>query len=123
MATDFRYAGFPSALVFETASTKSKVLKQLLWGDWVQVKGPAQAGFVPMHARGCNGFMTAASLQTERLLELVFVDIGQGDGCLLIMPDDKMFIIYAGAGDNNLRFLRWPFSAFKNRLHFQAAIL
>jgi len=123
MATDFRYAGFPSALVFETASTRSKVLKQLLWGDWVQVKGPAQAGFIPMHARGCNGFMTAASLQTERLLEMVFVDIGQGDGCLMITPDDKMFLIDAGAGDNMLRFLRWRFSAFAKRLEFEAAIL
>src|SRR5262245_49410523 len=123
MATDFRYAGFPSALVFETASTKSKVLKQLRWGDWVQVKGPAQAGFVPMHARGCNGFMTAASLQTERLLELLFVDIGQGDGCLMIVPADKLFIIDAVAGDNMLRFLRWRFSAFKKRLDFEAAIL
>lgn len=123
MATEIRYAGFPSALVFETAAAKSKVLKQLLWGDWVEVTGNAQGSFVPVHARGCNGFMKAASLQSERLLELVFVDVGQGDGCLMIPPDDKMFLIDAGGGDNMLRFLRWRFRHFKKRLDFEAAIL
>ena len=106
MATEIRYAGFPSALVFQTAAAKSKVLKQLLWGDWVEVTGTAQGSVVPVHARGCNGFMKTASLQSERLLELVFVDVGQGDGCLMIPPDDKMFVIDAGGGDNMLRFLQ-----------------
>ena len=123
MATDIRYAGFPSALIFEKADAKSKVLKQLLWGDWVQVTGKAKAGFTPVHARGCDGFMTTPSLQAERLLELVFVDIGQGDGCLMITPDDKLFLIDAGAGDNMLRFLRWRFRGFAKRLDFEAAIL
>ena len=123
MATDIRYAGFPSALVFATASKKAKVLKQLVWGDWVKVTGPTAGGFTPVHARGCDGFMTAASLQEERLLELVFVDIGQGDGCLMITPDDKLFLIDAGAGDNMLRFLRWRFRSFAKRLDFEAAIL
>jgi beta-lactamase superfamily II metal-dependent hydrolase len=123
MATDVRYAAFPSALVFEKAATKSKVLKQLLWGDWVRVTGNTQGGFTPVHARGCDGFMTADGLQNERLLELVFVDIGQGDGCLMITPDDKLFLIDAGAGDNMLRFLRWRFRGFARRLDFEAAIL
>jgi beta-lactamase superfamily II metal-dependent hydrolase len=123
MADDFRYAGFPSALIFEKADAKSKVLKQLLWGDWVRITGKDKAGFTPVHARGCNGFMTATSLQSERLLELVFVDIGQGDGCLMITPDDKMFVIDAGAGDNMLRFLRWRFRAFAKRLDFEAALI
>jgi beta-lactamase superfamily II metal-dependent hydrolase len=123
VATDIRYAGFPSALVFQKPDAKSKVLKQLLWGDWVQITGPVKAGFTPVHARGCNGFMTAGSLQAERLLELVFVDIGQGDGCLMITPDDKLFVIDAGAGDNMLRFLRWRFNRFAKRLDFEAAIL
>jgi beta-lactamase superfamily II metal-dependent hydrolase len=123
MATEIRYAGFPSALVFEKADAKSKVLKQLLFGDWVQITGKAKAGFTPVHARGCDGFMTPAGLQSERLLELVFVDIGQGDGCLMITPDDKMFVIDAGAGDNMLRFLRWRFRRFAKRLDFEAAIL
>jgi beta-lactamase superfamily II metal-dependent hydrolase len=123
MADDIRCAGFPSALIFEKADAKSKVRKQLLWGDWVRVTGKAKAGFTPVHARGCDGFMTTTSLQKERLLEFVFVDIGQGDGCLMITPDDKMFVIDAGAGDNMLRFLKWRFRGFAKRLDFEAAIL
>ena len=53
----------------------------------------------------------------------MFVDIGQGDGCLMITPDDKLFVIDAGAGDNMLRFLRWRFRGFGKRLDFEAAII
>src|SRR5262245_43702200 len=122
MATDIKFAGFPSAIVFESKSG-GKALKQLLWGDWVKVTGPKQGQVFPVHVRGCDGFMKAADLQDERLLELIFVDIGQGDGCLMITPDDKMFVIDAGAGDNMLRFLRWRFRGFAKRLEFEAAIL
>jgi beta-lactamase superfamily II metal-dependent hydrolase len=123
MATDIRYAAFPSALVFESAKAGAKVVKQLLWGDWVRITGQAQGAFTPVHARGCNGFMRTATLQDERLLELVFVDIGQGDGCLMVTPDDKLLVIDAGAGDNMLRFLKWRFSGFAKRFVFEAAIL
>jgi beta-lactamase superfamily II metal-dependent hydrolase len=122
MATDIKYAGFPSAVVFET-KTGTKPLKQLLWGDWVKITGKKQGSFFPVHARGCDGFMRASDLQDEQLLELIFVDIGQGDGCLMITPDDKMLVIDAGAGDNMLRFLRWRFRGFKKRFEFEAAIL
>jgi beta-lactamase superfamily II metal-dependent hydrolase len=120
--TDIRYAGFPSAVVFKN-KTGQDALKQLLWGDWVMITGESQGAFTPVHARGCDGFMRTRDLQDERLLELIFVDIGQGDGCLMITPDDKMFVIDAGAGDNMLRFLRWRFRGFAKRLEFEAAIL
>src|SRR5262245_22083456 len=122
MATGIKFAGFPSAIVFDSKSG-GKALKQLLWGDWVKITGPKQGQVFPVHVRGCDGFMKAADLQDERLLELIFVDIGQGDGCLMITPDDKILLIDAGAGDNMLRFLRWRFRAFAKRLDFEAAIL
>lgn len=65
--------------------------------------------------------MAASETQKERLLELIFVDIGQGDGCLLITPDDRIVVIDAGAGDNMLRFLRWRFRGFYKRIDFEAA--
>jgi beta-lactamase superfamily II metal-dependent hydrolase len=124
MADDFRYAGYPTALVLDKPSRAggSKVLKQLLWGDWIRVTGARQGDFFPVQVRGVKGFVASADMQKKRLLEIIFVDIGQGDGCLLITPDDKFVIIDAGAGDNMVRFLRWRFRGFFKRIDFEAAI-
>ena len=52
-------------------------------------------------------------LQYDRLLEIVFVDVGQGDGALLVTPDGKKYVIDAGIGDNMFKYLRWRFADFK----------
>lgn len=123
MTDSVRYAGYPTALVFDQPAKGAAVKKQLLWGDWVSVTGPKQGSFFPVKVRGVTGFVRADELQQERLLEIVFVDIGQGDGCLLVTPDDRMLVIDAGAGDNMARFLRWRFAGFKKSMRFEAAIL
>jgi beta-lactamase superfamily II metal-dependent hydrolase len=55
-----------------------------------------------------------SDLQENKLLEVCFVDVGQGDGCLLVTPDDKFILIDAGQDTNMLRFLNWRFN-LKNR--------
>ena len=39
-----------------------------------------------------------------------YVDIGQGDGCFVVFPDDQRMVIDAGDSDNMYRFLRWRFN-------------
>lgn len=125
MPSEFRFAGYPTALVREKPSTakSAKVLKQLIWGDFVSVTGDPVDGFVPVRVRGVEGFIDEDQLQDEQLLELIFVDIGQGDGCLMITPDNRILVIDAGEGDNMARFLRWRFRGFKKSIEFEAAIL
>lgn len=67
--------------------------------------------------------MADTSLTDERLLEIVFVDIGQGDGALVITPDDKHLLIDAGEQDNMYRFLRWRYNRFAQPFAFEAAII
>ncbi len=62
-------------------------------------------------------------IQEERLLEVNFVDIGQGDGGFIVTPKDKFIIIDAGEGDNMYRFLRWRFGGFGRRVTFECAII
>ena len=113
--------------------------KHLLWGDWVSVTeydfvaegdgahlkppldpaehgevGALVAGMVPVRVRGVSGYMYPEDLQPERLLEVVFVDVGQGDGALLVTPDDKKYVIDAGEGENMYRYLRWRFRNFEH---------
>ena len=121
--TAVRYAGDPTAVVYDKIGKGRKALKQLLWGDWMVVVGEEKDGHLPVKSRGCTGFIDAKLAMTQRVLEVIFVDIGQGDGCLLVTPDDKHLLIDAGQGDNMHRFLRWRYGRFQKEFAFEAAIL
>jgi beta-lactamase superfamily II metal-dependent hydrolase len=105
------FAGYPSRFVHAEPSERSDKVQHLIWGDYVELRGdPSADGWVPVRARRENGFMKAEDLQPERLLEVNFVDIGQGDGCFIVTPDDEWILIDAGEGDNMRRFLSWRFN-------------
>ena len=127
MATKTRYAAYPSAVVYkEPGGQKRKgktPVQHLLWGDWLRLKDEKKGKFQKVHARGVDGWMHEDDIQEERLLEVVFVDVGQGDGCLLITPQDEAFVIDAGQIDNMYRFLRWRFGKFKKPFSFKAGIM
>lgn len=134
------YSGYPTSHVqIFTRNKKGKLTlsnaKHLLWGDWVKVTDETEQlgnqeilrnadekkaarklakNLIPVHVRGVSGYMEKVDIQTEPLLEIVFVDVGQGDGALLITPDDKKYVIDAGEGDNMYRYLNWRFSSFDN---------
>lgn len=128
--TSRRYAAYPTATLYElgTAPDKEpperlKARKQLLWGDELKVIGASKDGaFLEVLARNVHGWIKLGETQEQRLLEVVFVDIGQGDGALLVTPDNKRYLVDAGKGDNMLRFLRWRFG-FKYMTTFDAAVL
>lgn len=63
---------------------------------------------------------------STRLLELNFVDVGQGDGCFIVTPDDERLLIDAGEGDNMMRFLFWRFNLARHpnwKINFKAGIV
>lgn len=109
---EFAFAGYPSAFVFEVPDGKK--IDHLLWGDFIKVLGPEIDGWVNVRIRATTGWMRKIDIQEERLLEVNFVDIGQGDGCFLVTPDDKFMVLDAGEGDNMIRFLRWRFNLKKH---------
>jgi beta-lactamase superfamily II metal-dependent hydrolase len=116
-----RCATYPAAPLF-ASSTGKKAVGQLLWGDYVKITGAKRAGRYPVRSRK-DGWVDERSLQKERLLEIVFVDIGQGDGALLVTPDDHKMLIDAGAGDNMFRFLRWRFGKFQRSVKFSTVVI
>lgn len=133
-----RFAGYPSAVVFEKPNGK-KAVQHLLWGAFIQDKGERKGTYqakdvhgvkrsgkyVRVHIRGHKDdrWIREHEIQDERCLEVIFVDIGQGDGCLVVTPEDKHMIIDAGEGDNMYRFLRWRFGKFSRRHEFEAAVI
>lgn len=110
----------------KTGQKKFGILKELLFGDYVRpyLKDGAyetktvternrRVPYVKVRARGVDGYLKEEDFQAERILEVNFVDVGQGDGCHVVTPDDKHFIIDAGPADNMYRFLKWRFNLAK----------
>lgn len=119
------FAAYPSAVVYKTPGDKSKgnAVTHLIWGDWIKELGPREGDWLKVRARRKIGWIHKRDLQENRLLELDFVDIGQGDSCLVSTPEGRFFLVDAGEGDNLYRFLRWRFDRFKEPLVLESAIL
>jgi len=120
------FAGYPSAVIYgEPVPGKTRgrrALQHLIWGDWLKVTD-ADGDWRRVKSRGVDGWLHQDLIQSERLLEVNFVDIGQGDGCLIVTPKDRFILVDAGAGDNMFRFLRWRFGRFRRRITFEAAVI
>lgn len=119
------FAGYPSVVVYKTPGVRSKrnAVTHLIWGDWVKELGPREGDWVKVRGRRRIGWVHKKDLQPEALLELDFVDIGQGDSCLVGTPEGRRFLVDAGEGDNLYRFLRWRFDRFKEPLVLESAII
>ena len=133
-----RFAGYPSAVAFEEPNGE-KPVQHLLWGAFIQDKGDRKGSYeiedvhgiqqkgqyllCHIQGRRKDCWIREHEIQDERLLEVIFVDIGQGDGCLVVTPDDKKMIIDAGKEDNMYRFLRWRFGQFRKDFTFDAGII
>jgi len=107
----------------KTGKKKLGFIKELLFGDYVKpylngnayetialTEGNKEVKYIKVSARGADGYLKEDDIQAQRILEVNFVDVGQGDGCHIVTPDDKHFIIDAGAADNMYRYLKWRFN-------------
>lgn len=119
---EYRYVEFPDAKVYD-AKDKAKQVNHVLFGDWVRLEGKPRGGWVKVRVRGTTGQMKVEDLRKDRVLEVVFTDVGQGDGCLVVTPKDKHIVIDAGASDNMYRFLNWRYAGFKKKWTFESAVL
>ncbi len=124
MTTEIRYAKGPLIYLFDRGNLKTRK-RELLWGDWLRIGDDIDDEWSEVRW-GRNTFaVKKRDYQQERVLEMIFLDVGQGDGCILTVPGarEKIMIIDAGVGDNMERFLNWRFKDFKEKLKFHAAII
>lgn len=102
--------------------TSKNALNHLILGDYIKYLDETDGEWVKVRSRGNNGWIKEEWLTENRLLEINFVDIGQGDGCHIVTPDDELILIDAGegiglsgtSGDNMSRFLNWRYN-LRNR--------
>lgn len=120
------YAVYPSVKLLKYHKDNKKKLvfyKELLYGDYILPylkeghyeritisEGDFKGDFIKVHCRKADGFIRSTDYQRNRVLEVNFVDVGQGDGCHIVTPDDQQYLIDAGKSDNMLRYLKWRFN-------------
>lgn len=92
----------------------------LLWGDRVKVleqdDGPGGAARVKIRGRGTTGWVRRDVLGGKELLELYFIDVGQGDGILIVTPEGHHLLMDGGhqrskqqTGKSAADFVDWKF--------------
>ncbi|MBO9152353.1 ComEC/Rec2 family competence protein [Chitinophaga sp. GCM10012297] len=112
-----RYVKDESTALYEENDPGKKLI-ELLWGDTVLVLSNKKAdGKIKVKARACTGYVHADAIGDTPLLEIYFIDVGQGDGVLIVTPDRKHIMLDGGYkrsaqphGKNAADFVDWKFS-------------
>jgi beta-lactamase superfamily II metal-dependent hydrolase len=113
--TYYAYAGYPSIKIYKK-DTGNAWANHLLFGDFIIIKSlDIVNGRVKARSRNKNGWVKADEIQKQRVLEVNFVDIGQGDGCHIVTPDDQHIIVDSGETDNMNRYLTWRFYLYNKK--------
>jgi beta-lactamase superfamily II metal-dependent hydrolase len=110
-----KFIGYPEAKLYDKPTSGKKTIKKVLWGDWAAELGEEFGKYKKITCRGVKGWIKNKDLQDNRILEVNFIDVGQGDGCFIVTPKDEFILIDAGESDNMYRFLRWRFNLSNNR--------
>ncbi|WP_223787395.1 ComEC/Rec2 family competence protein [Marinicella meishanensis] len=98
--------------------TSKNAANHLLLGDYLRYLGTTDGDWAKVKCRGDEGWLKTDWFSEQRLLEINFIDIGQGDGCHIVTPDDEVILIDAGegegftgqGGDNMYRFITWRYN-------------
>jgi len=99
-----------------------RTVAHLFVGEWVKhleaVGAEARIRF-----RGGEGYIDAADLSDHRVLEIYFIDVGQGDAILIQTPDDARVLIDGGKDRSAHSFLRWKYRLDRYFKDFDAVIM
>ena len=94
---DAHVSSMGSVPMYADADAGESPIKYLLWGDGVKfLDRPLTNGRRFVSARGVRGWVGDPELRGEALLELYFIDVGQGDGVLIRTPDFRHLLIDGG---------------------------
>ncbi|MBS4064809.1 MAG: MBL fold metallo-hydrolase [Chitinophagaceae bacterium] len=117
MAQGIKFVKKDTAKLYKESNT-NKVVLELLWGDRVQLLSATPVnGRYKVNARWAkNAFINVSDVGEEALLEVYFIDVGQGDGVLIVTPDRKHLLIDGGYtremqphGKSAADFVDWKF--------------
>ena len=121
--------GRPVYLYEKDRTTK---FRQVLWGDYLRIEGEVAGGWLkvkwaPNSPDPPEVYIKKSDTIERRPLEVIFVDVGQGDGAVLITPEtgskERVLVVDAGEGNNMGSFLNGRFGSYRTGFGFHAAVI
>lgn len=109
-----------------TATAATRV-RDVRWGDFLNIEAQRDDGWMQIRWGTERYFIRGEDVVATRPLEIVFVDVGQGDGCFVVPPEagprERVLVIDAGERRNMLGMLRWRFGKLMREFRFHAAVI
>ncbi|MBK8024296.1 MAG: MBL fold metallo-hydrolase [Chloroflexi bacterium] len=101
--------------------------KQILWGDYLNIVGEVDAEWYKVKWGNEHFAIPKADVRDERPMEVIFLDVGQGDSCILTTArggaDERVLIIDAGANSNTNGYVKYRFQKIADPFKFHAAVI
>lgn len=82
---------------------------KLIYGEEVETLGPKENGRTKVRFRSKTGWIKSQHLSNDPVLEIYFIDVGQGDSTFIVTPGRKKILVDGGENDRALRFLAWKY--------------
>jgi beta-lactamase superfamily II metal-dependent hydrolase len=101
---------------------RRQIMSNLFVGDWTRLIEPVGQES-KIRFRGGEGYVPSDSLGKERILEIYFIDVGQGDSILIQTADDKRILIDGGRDKSAYNFIKWKYNLRRYHKDFDAVIM
>lgn len=111
-------------------SRKSKAssakVRDVRWGDYLNIQNQSDR-WAEIKWGTKKYFIETKHITDERPLEVLFVDVGQGDGCIITSAetgaDERIYIMDAGDSRNMFDLVKWRFGKLKKFFKFAGAVI
>ncbi len=103
------YISAPTTYFYKNA-TGGKRYYTLIYGEEVQYAPPANnASRIKIKNRTRDGYVKNLPLLQTPVLEVYYIDVGQGDATFIVTPSRKKILIDGGINNQALKFLSWKY--------------
>jgi beta-lactamase superfamily II metal-dependent hydrolase len=113
--------------VYLFEANKTTKVRDVRWGDFLNILAQTPDGWSEIKWGDKTFFIRTENIVDKRPIELIFLDVGQGDGCIYVSAeagvDERIIVVDAGVAENMFQFLKWRFGKLESEFRFHAAIV
>src|SRR5687767_14811453 len=104
--SNYRFTKRPLTTIY--GPDQKKRVARVFLGEWMKLlnDGSETKKYVEVQYRGGKGWVAAADIGPNRMLEVYFITGNQGDAIFIQTPDDRRILIDGGPDDEALHFIR-----------------